>query len=717
MIAHVEGNIIKKITPSPFGTPYMKGCRKGFAAHRLDHHKDRLVTPLIRKDLEKRTKGKRTRTFTETRQAGQAFREACWEEAMGLAAERLSGFRDEYGCTALMDLSSGGACRGALHNCSDLTSRFLTLFGGATRLTGNYSSAAVSFAVPYVFGTKMTGMDAGNLKQSKLIILWGYNTVDTRFGCEFPPMIQEAKKKGVPVIVIDPRKTRTVSDLGTWWIPVRPGTDTALMAALVYRMIQKNLLDYPFIETYATGFEPFRSYILGVADGVPKTPEWASRLCSVPAADIEKLADLYGTTRPAALLPGLSLQRAIGGEEAARMAMVMQTCTGNVGIKGGSSGGAFWGRIGQPFCPSIPVPPHSDPSFPAYHWPDAVLEGQKKGWPSDIKGAYITGSNLFSQGSDINKNIKAFNQLELVIGHDFFLTPTMAMCDIVFPVASFLEREDIVFPAGNFLLYSAKAADPPKGVRTDYEIFSGLAGRLGFEKEFTSGRSARQWVDAFLSESGIPDIGVFKEAGIFMGQEQDRNALSDFMNDPKKNRLATPSGKIEISPNSYKSLGFLPYPHYRGILPENKQFPLNLITPHPLMGIHSQYANIQGFRKPDEQCLWLNPGDATERGIGQDDRVIVESPEGRLEIKGLVTDRIIKGTVSLTEGLWPDLTVSSDGRTTDLGGSANILTSTVPTLPSRSSRTHTVFVQVRRVKLPVSSKSKRASSITGAFPP
>jgi anaerobic selenocysteine-containing dehydrogenase len=111
-------------------------------------------------------------------------------------------------------------------------------------------------------------------------------------------------------------------------------------------------------------------------------------------------------------------------------AWALQLATGNIGVPGGSSGGLFWGKIQGPRCGAFPVPPHSDPSIPVYEWPDTILSGNSRG--RSLKGAYITGSNLLAQGSDIQKNIRAFQRLDLIIGHDLFLTPTMALCDIVF---------------------------------------------------------------------------------------------------------------------------------------------------------------------------------------------------------------------------------------------------------------------------------------------
>lgn len=679
LIAVTEKGVVTRIMNNPLGTSYMKGCRKGFQAMKMDQHPQRLTRPLIRlKD--------RPRDFFDGERARRNFREADWEEALDLAARRLEEFRTVHPCHSLIDLSSGGACRGRFHNNSTQTSRFLTLWGGALRCRGSYSSQAASHVMPFLFGTGQTGMDAGNLAHSKLIILWGYNAFDTRMGCEMSPRILEAKRRGVPIVVIDPRRTRSAETMGSWWIPIRPGTDTALMAAILYQLFRNDLIDHEFIETYSHGFPELKAYVRGEIDGIPKSPAWASDLCGIGEEDIEKLAELYGRTKPAAILPGLSLQRAMGGEEAARMPVALQLATGNIGVPGGSSGGIFWGAMPGPRCPSLPLVPHGDPSIPVYEWPDHILKG-------DVKGAYITGSNLLVQGSDIQKNIRAFHKLDLVIGHDFFMTATMALCDIIFPVASFLERSDIVKPAGNFLLYSQKAVDPPPGVLTDYAIFSDLAGRLGFGEEFTRGRSEEEWLDHLLEASDIADPELFKREGIHMGREQDRISFSDFIKDPRGHPLNTPSGKIEIASASYGKSGFASYPHYRGELPEDPDYPLILVTPHPLHGIHSQFANVEGFRMDEDRGLWIHPDDAASRGVTGDRSVYVRSSRGEMKIPVRISDGIMPGTVSLNEGLWPHLCQSGDSLS-DRGGSVNILSSTEPTLPSRGARTHTIFVQV-----------------------
>jgi anaerobic dimethyl sulfoxide reductase subunit A len=463
------------------------------------------------------------------------------------------------------------------------------------------------------------------------------------------------------------------------------------MAAVLHVLLDEELIDRRFVEKTSMGFEKLERYIRGEEDGQPKTPDWAEAICAVPRKEIADLARLYGSTKPAVLIPGLSIQRTVGGEEAIRMAVALQTATGNLGVPGGSSGSSVWGRLPEPRCASLPVPAVPSPAeIPVYLWPDAILEGKNGGYPIEIRCIYNVGGNFLSTGSDVHKNMRAFEKVELAVCHDYFLTPTARHCDVVLPVTTFLEREDIVFPGTNHLLYSHQVIDPVGKARNDYDIFCELADRLGFEQEFSEGRSVRQWLDHFLEESEVGDVEAFRRTGIYSGADQERCGLSEFVSDPKDHPLDTPSGKIEIASQAYAALGFSDIPTWRGFQPTG-EYPLYMITPHARYRINSQYANIPWFVERERQQLWMNPQDASARGIRADREVVVESPRGRMKIAVRITDDIMPGVVCLLAGMWPRI----DAKGVDEAGAANILTSTDPTEPSQSSRTHSVAVQVR----------------------
>ncbi len=676
LLAYVEDGRLVRITDNPLKGPYMTGCIRGYQMPRVVYAPDRLRQPLIR---------------TGARGSGQ-FREASWEEALSLVADRLGEIRARYGSQAVLRLGGSGSCRGAVHNTSSLLSRFLALFGGATTTYGSYSSAAVSFVTPFVFGTSQTGIDPATFPHARLIVLWGANLADLRFGCETEAWLQEARDRGTEIIVIDPRRTRTMERFGTQWLPIRPSTDTALMAAVLHVWSAEGLMDRAFIARYSVGMDELEAYVLGRGpDGVAKTPAWAAPICGLPEATIIDFARRYGRAKPAALIPGLSIQRAIGGEDASRFAMALQVASGNVGKLGGSTGGNTWGRLPGPRCGALRAPQGmSSPALPVYRWPDAILEGTAGGYPSDIRATYTVGGNYLPQGSDLRKNIRAMEAVDFSVIHDYTLTPTARYCDVVLPATTFLERDDIVFAAGNYLFYSQQAVPPQHQARHDYDILAELADRLGFGDAFTEGRSADQWLERILAESEVPDPDAFKRTGIYMGREQKRVALADFVADPVAHPLGTPSGRIEIASAAYAArTGWPAIPVCREMPPE-PGYTMRLVTPHPRYRTHSQQDSDPWIRAREPQALWIHPDDAAARGIADGRRARVRSPQGEMSVPVRVTEDMRPGVVALLEGTWPEL--DADG--VERAGSPNILTSTVPTEPSQGSRTHSVWVEV-----------------------
>ena len=676
LLAHVEDGRVVKITNNPLREPHLTGCSFGFDTPRMVYSPDRLKQPLMR---------------TGKRGSG-AFKEVSWKEALDFTATRLSEVTSQHGNDSVIALGGSGSCRGALHNTSTLMKRFLQCLGGYTTTHGGYSSAAVTYVKPYLFGSASVGLDAATLQFSKLIILWGANIVDTRFGSNLENWIREQKRKGTPILVVDPRRSRTVERLASEWVPVLPGTDTALMLAVLHVLLTENLVDRPFIERYSVGFSELEQYVMGSASEPAKTPEWAESICGTPADQIRTLARRYGKTRPTALIPGLSIQRTVGGEEAARMTVALQVASGNVGVQGGSTGGNAWGRLPGPRCGRLPIPSTpSNPSVPTYQWPDAILEGKSGGFPNDIKAIYNTGGNYLSQGSDIRKNMEAFRKVEFAVCQDMFLTPTARFCDVVLPATSFLERDDIIFSPINYLFFSNKVIDALYGSRHDYDIFCDLADRLGFLSTFSENRTAEQWLAHFLAHSEIEDVEEFKRTGIYDGGDHLRVGLADFVADPEAHPLTTPSGRIELASEAYARTGFPSIPACR-VMPSSEEHPLRLVTPHPRYRVHSQTFNIPEFMEKEPQALWINTGDAAARGIGDGETVLVSSPQGRMHIPARVTEEIMPGVVCMIEGGWPAL--DADGM--DTAGAVNVLTCTEPTMPSEGSRTHSIRVQVAR---------------------
>ncbi|MHB1295190.1 MAG: molybdopterin-containing oxidoreductase family protein [Anaerolineae bacterium] len=676
LVAHVCDGRVVRITDNPLAGSFLHGCPRGYQAHRQLYASDRLHSPLLR---------------IGSRGSGQ-FREAGWDEALDLVAARLREVVAEHGPRAILALAGAGACRSALHNTGAVTERFFSLLGGYTGTYGSYSSGAANYITPFVLGHEPAGIDAATLQWSQMVVLWGANIAECRLGCEWPARVRQAKERGIPVVVIDPRRSDTVRELGTEWIPVRPGTDSALMLAVLYVLITEGLVDRAFVARSSVGFDALERHVLGRdGQGIPRTPEWAEAVCGTPAAAIADFARRYGRTRPAALVPGFSIQRTVGGEEAIRLAITLQVATGNLGRLGGSSGALTWGRLPGPRAGTLDAPvPAKHAAVPVLRWPDLVLEGTSGGYPSDIQAIYTVANNFLVQGSDLHKSVRAFEKVGFSVCHDLFLTDTARYCDVVLPATHWLEREDLVFPAENALLYSHRVAEPLPGARDDYAILADLADRLGFGERYTEGRTPAQWLQRFLDESEVPDHEAFRRTGMYYAPKQTRVGLAAFAADPQGRPLSTPSGRVEIASEALARAGGQLLPQAQ-VLPMEEANPLRLITPTTRWRTHSQHDNLPWFRARIQQALWMHPDDAAARGIAEGQRVLVRNVQGRVEVPAYVTEDILPGVVCLHAGAWPLL--RADG--VDTAGSPNVLTTTEPTLPSQSSRTHSVLVQVQ----------------------
>lgn len=669
--AVVEEGRVVKVRNSRHRKKYMRGCVRGFLSPTVLHNQKRLRRPLIR---------------TGARGEGE-FREAGWDEALDLVARRLEETRRSCGPESILRLGGGGACRGVVHNTASLTRRFLSLFGGCTEATDNFSSAATDFVKPHLFGTEYVGIDVKTLLSSKLILLWGFNAADTRFGSETGSVLDEARGRGIPIIVIDPRKTRSVERFSADWLPIFPGSDAALMTAMLYLLLEDGRIDRDRMERFSVGFDRVETYVMGREDGRPKGPEWGAACTGLSPETIRDLTRRYAEAQPAALLPGLSIQRTLGGEEADRMAAVLQLAAGNLGVPGGSAGAGQWNTVPGPRIPKIPVPENpAQSSIPVYRWADTVLDPAEG---PDIRALYSVGGNYAVQASDIKKNLRALRKVDFSVSQDPFLTETGRWCDVVLPAATFLERRDVVTSHSNYLFYSERAIELPEGVKTDYAIFAELAERLGFGPEFTGGRDADGWVKKCVEESEVEDVQHFIETGLYEGEDQSFVGLADFIRDPEVHPLNTPSGKIEFHSESFAREGGSPYPKPWELSPD-AAYPLRMITPHAPARVNSQFHDSEELERLNDDRIWMHPRDAGSRGIVEKGRVLVESEIGRMYGTVRLTRDILPGVVSCNQGVWPLLSPQGE----DLAGSVNILTSTEPTMPSRGSRTHSLSVEI-----------------------
>ncbi|MFC2006510.1 molybdopterin dinucleotide binding domain-containing protein, partial [Chloroflexota bacterium] len=444
-------------------------------------------------------------------------------------------------------------------------------------------------------------------------------------------------------------------------------------------------------------------YVLGIEDGIPKTPSWAEIITGVPASTIEDLARLYATTKPAALLSGWGPGRSATGEQYHRLAITLAAMTGNIGVLGGGSGAL--GRCphpsvdvsylpegenpvegaGKPQSDRLPLTLGAYPVSASLHTNevfDAILKGKAGGYPADYKLLYVATRGLLNQVGNINQGVQALKSLEFIVVQEQFMTSTAKFADILLPVNTSLERNDIgrswpyiMYP---YYIYYNKAIGSLYESKSDFEICCELAPRLGIYNY--SDKTEDEWLrEIAKSAEGFGDYDVTKQKGVqkihlsrpIVSFEEQIDNLAD-------NPFPTASGKIEIYSQrlaEMKNPLIPPIPKYienwEGLNdPLIEKYPLQLITPHARLRAHSGLHNIPWLRELEPHAIWLNSADAQARGISQGDKVRVFNDRGEVVMPALVTERIVLGVVSIGQGAWYE----PDDKGIDKGGCANVLT-------------------------------------------
>ena len=682
----VEDGKIRSIGTDKRPMPSLKACAKGLTQKDVVYSPDRLTRPLKR---------------TGPRGTGQ-FAPIDWDEALDTVASKLQSVKERYGHESVFLMDHFGSMS-PLYGVMKATRRFFAMFGGCTTWRGNLSQQAAVFSSTHTFGTVFTGDTRDNYLHSKLIIIWGWNPLATRFGPDTGYYLSQAKKSGTRIVCIDPRRSLTAKILADRWIPIRPGADAAMLIAMAHAVIDKGLADNDFIEKYTYGFEAYRDYVMGDSDGTPKTPKWAEEITGVDAGVIEELACAYATQRPAALRASWAPGRTAFGEQYHRAAAALAAITGNIGVPGGHASGGS-GKL--PFgilTQTLPVP--ESPVFPTIHFSDlydAMLTGKSGGFACDIKMMYIVGCNLINQWPNVNKGTSALKEPEFIVLHELFMTPTAKFADIILPVNTALERTDAGQPwtGGPYFIHMKKAVDPLPETKSDLEIFTELADRLGFEG--FNDKTDEQWIESFVNATpDLPDYQTFKKKGVHeIPVKRPWVAFADQIRDPAAHPFPTPSGKIEIYSRTLAELDnplIPPIPTYiepwEGPRDAKKdRYPIQIVSPHSKFRVNSQFDNIPRLKAMAKDALWINTEDARVRGIADGDPVRVYNDRGSLRTTAAVTDRIMPGVANLDEGVW--FTPDENGE--DTRGCVNVLTADRRS-PGGALPCNTCLVQIEKI--------------------
>jgi biotin/methionine sulfoxide reductase len=655
-----------------------------------------------------------------------------WPRALDLVAVELRRLYSTHGPRAIFGGSYGWASAGRFHDAQSQIHRFLNLAGGYVRSVGSYSSGAATVILPHVIGPQ--GAVAGNnvswdelVAETALVLAFGGMALknnDVGGGGTSRHIARDhlhaARDRSVEFHLVGPLRDDLPTEIDAVWHPIRPGTDVALMLGIAHTLVTEGLHDLAFLGRFCVGWEIFEDYLLGCHDAQPKDAGWAAEICGLPAKEIISLARRVAGRRTLVTC-SQSLQRAEHGEQSVWMGVVLAALLGQIGLPGGGFAYAL-GSTSNTGKPAVAVPVPTLPQgrntigdfIPVARIADMLLHpgepfdfepfdfnGQRLTYP-DIKLVYWAGGNPFHHHQDLNRLRRAFARPDTVIVHESVWTASARHADIVLPATITLEREDIGAAAGDPLLVAMHRAVAPYGeARDDYDIFAGLAERLGFGEKFTEGRSPRQWLQYLygstrgaLEACGVdpPDFNRFWEAGelLLPTAPWDGGIVRAFRRDPAAAPLPTPSGKIEIASQTIASFDYEDCPGHPTWLPPSEgagspafaRFPLMLVANQPATRLHSQLdfgATSLASKINGREPVRIHPQDAASRGITDGDIVRLYNDRGACLAGAVLSEALRPGVVQLSTGAWYDPEDPDSVKPLCVHGNPNVLTRDVGT--------------------------------------
>ncbi|MGD9827691.1 MAG: molybdopterin guanine dinucleotide-containing S/N-oxide reductase [Hyphomicrobiaceae bacterium] len=674
----------------------------------------------------------------------EPFVPVSWDTALDLVAKELERVRTTHGNTAIFGGSYGWSSAGRFHHAKTQLQRFLNSYGGFTAQRHSYSLAAGLAILPHI---------VGDHKTLRSLTSWDSIAANTRLFIAFggvgiknaqvepggagehtaEPWLKRLRGAGVEIVSITPVREDTPEFVGAEWIAPRPNTDVAIMLGMAHTLVSEGLHDQTFLDRYTVGFDRFLPYLMGESDGVAKTADWAAAISELDAEVIRNLARRAASTRTM-LATSYSLQRGDHGEQTFWMTATLGAMLGQVGLPGGGFGFGYGSMHGQgnpvrPFAvPNMPAGENPTRSFiPVARIADMLLDpggtytfdGETRTYP-DTRLVYWCGGNPFHHHQDLNRLLEAWKRPETIIVNEPWWTATAKLADIVLPATTTLERNDIgASSRDRFILVMEKAIEPVGESRNDFEIFSGLARRLGCEEAFTEGRGERDWLrhlydvarqDAARVGLELPGFDVFWEQGHAETPAPNPpfDVLADYRSDPDKHRLRTPSGRLEIFSERIASFGYDDCPGHPVWLeplewlgsPAAAQHPLHMVSNQPATRLHAQLDHAGVSRRSkikDRERVTISPVDAASRGIVAGDIVRIFNDRGATLAAAVVSDAVRPGVICLPTGAWYDPAEPGTPGALDKHGNPNLLTPDKGTSKlGQGPIAHTALVEVER---------------------
>jgi molybdopterin guanine dinucleotide-containing S/N-oxide reductase-like protein len=597
-----------------------------------------------------------------------------WDAALDEITSRLKTIALEFGSEAILPYSYGGTL-GAL-NGGSMDRRFFHRLG-ASQLERTICSAAGEAGLKSVLGVKL-GTDPEQFPHSRYIIAWASNIHANNV--HLWPFIEEARRNGAKLVVIDPYRTRTAK-CADWYLPINPGTDAALALGMMHVIINQGLYDAEYVKNYTSGFGQLKEKVQAYS------PEQVAKWTGISAADITKLAREYATTQPAVIRLNYGVQRAENGGMATRAITMLPCITGAWQHVGGglqlSTSGAF-GRNKE----ALERP---DLMNAALGRPARIVNMVELGKALNtldnppVNALFVYNSNPASVCPNHNEVVRGLKRPDLfTVVHEQFFTDTTDYADIILPATTFFEHEDLQGAYGHYYLQTSTQAIEPVGeCRSNVDLFRALAHRMQFPEPCFED-SVEEMIDSAL-DSNNPWLKTITRERL----DQEHHIRLNFETGPDAaflpfahGNFATPDGKAQLYNSSLQSLGLDPVAEFKPPTesrhsPQAQSFPLELLARKADNFLNSTFCNLPSVQEMEEiGVLELSKADAQSRGIAEGDTVRVFNRRGEMQLRAHVNGAVQAGVVGAKLN-WAKLNdqnrnvnVLTSEKLTDLGNSA-----------------------------------------------
>jgi anaerobic selenocysteine-containing dehydrogenase len=644
---------------------------RGFLCAKVAKYLDRVYSPSRLLQPMRRRPGAAKGRMPQGRE-GDVFEPIGWDEALDLIAERLRLIAQEHGPESILPYSYAGNM--AVLGFGSMDRRFFHRLG-ASRLDRTICATAGGDALVSVYGKKL-GTDPEHFRHARYIIAWAANIHGNNV--HLWPFVEEARRNGAQLVVIDPYRTRTAR-VADWHIPIQPGTDTALALGLMHIIIKEGLYDREYVAQHTLGFEQLQAHVLAY------TPEHVSGLTGIATSDIERLAREYATSAPAVIRLNYGIQRSPNGGAAVRAVSMLPALIGAWKHLGGglqlSLGGAFTFNTAALERPDLML------SSPLQR-PSRIVNMSRLGHAltelesPPVKALFVYNSNPAAIAPNQNAVLRGLMRSDLfTVVHEHFFTDTTDYADVVLPATTFLEHKDFQGAYGHYFLQVSDQAIAPVGeARSNVWLFSQLGQRMGFTEA-----CFRDSVDDLMEQALV---------GITRQELEEKRRVRMHSLPFTDGVFTTPSGKIEFYSSALAAQGLDPLPAFhppdesrRGA--QAHTFPLEFLARKADNYMNSTFANLPSLQKLECPGLaMMHASDASQRQICEADWVEVYNARGKIHLRARIDGSVPAGVVAASLN-WNKLSAG--------GNNVNALTSERLTDMGRGPTFFSSLVEVRKL--------------------